>query len=816
MKKSKEGAAYIVTIIIFMFVTIVSVAFLSMITSNYYGRISESKRTQNLYGSESGLDTTHNIIVKNIEASSFYGNEKVKELKKAKDITYDEYKALTDNDKKALYALYADIEYWKYYNGNLEENQEPKDQVRIDNYIKNDNEDIEKLINKVFKNEFKSFFSNNLESSINDSSYIKLSKNNDGTFIEDKETLDVGDAEIYIGEESNNNVNLQSETTNTKNLKLYVDGDFLKSSKIISNSNGEIIEVNRELKVESGYEEDGRIKYDSYPLQFSFYNEENYDFKVISEFATNANVENTAKVGENLRIIQSDYSLRIPNYNEVAFRETVVVDSELNQLVGLTIGGDMDISSVNKLNVSGDIFVQGNDSDSINDMNRTFEKYSGGIVLDNSSVILKTINFNNNVYTRGTFNIKNNVDVVIKGDLYARNIYAGDENNLSDNSKLTINNEAVIDNDLTVKATDTQIKIKDFYGINDKNIDEDTKVRKSSSIIINDYKETDKEPSSITISEKAYIMGVAQIDTNEGYQTGESVAIRGNYKAYGAQIDQNEKFKYDYPLQVLDEDNVLKKAEHFYNYWINRLSEEDGLDCGRVNLPIDTYSIGAIVYEKDGIKNVTQSSTFLDNNLEVVVKMKRLKYARNIYKLGENSISDEEAKTLYETLGTGEKVETVESLLGGLSNLTNSDYNLENKINNGKEMAIFCPEQKTIVIKGKNSTSNYDSNSYMTIDASSNKDIKAVIITAGNVIIDGDVNFRGNIIAQGNLKVIGNSTVNLYYDKNVTEDIQNSNGILFNKVFGNRFGGEQINNETLTIESNASNFLKTKLWKITQ
>lgn len=786
MKKSKEGAAYIVTIIIFMFVTIVSIAFLSMITSNYYGRISESKRTQNLYGSESGLDTTYNIIVKNIEASSFYANEKVKALKKVKDITYDEYKVLTDNDKKALYALYADIEYWKYYNGNLEENQEPKDQVRIDSYIKNDNEDIEKLINKVFKNEFKSFFSNNLLSSINDNSYIKLSKNNDGTLTEDKEALDIGDAEIYIGEEPNNN------------------------------SNGEITEVDRELKIESGYKENGRIKYDRYQLQFSFYNEENYNFKITSEFATNANVENTAKVGENLRIIQSDYSLRIPNYNEVAFRETAVVDAELNQLVGLAIGGDLDVSGVNKLNVSGDIFVQGNDSNSINDMNRTFEKYSGGIVLDNSSVISKTINFNNNVYTRGTFNIKNNVDVVIKGNLYARNIYAGDENNLSDNSKLTINNEAVIDNDLTVKATDTQIKIKDFYGINDKNIDEDTKVRKSSSIIINDYKEAYKEPSSVTISEKAYIMGVAHIDTNEGYQTGESVAVRGNYKAYGAQIDQNEEFKYDYPLQVLDEDNVLKKAEHFYNYWINRLSQQDGLDCGGVNLPRNTYSIGAIVYEKDGIKNVTQSSTFLDNNLEAVVKMKRLEYARNIYTLGENTISDEEAKTLYETLGTGEKVETVENLLGGLSKLTNSDYSLENKINNGKEMAIFCPKQKTIVIKGKSSTTNYNSDSYMTIDASSNKDIKAVLITAGNVIIDGEVNFRGNIIVQGNLTVIGNSTVNLYYDKNVTEDVQNSNGILFNKVFGNRFGGEQINNETLTIESNASNFLKTKLWKIIQ
>lgn len=84
------------------------------------------------------------------------------------------------------------------------------------------------------------------------------------------------------------------------------------------------------------------------------------------------------------------------------------------------------------------------------------------------------------------------------------------------------------------------------------------------------------------------------------------------------------------------------------------------------------------------------------------------------------------------------------------------------------------------------------------------------------MIIDGEVNFRGNIIAQGNLTIANNSTVNIYYDKNITQDIQNSNGDVFKKVFGDKFGGEELNNQSLDIQSNSSYFLKTKLWKIIQ
>jgi len=64
MKRKKRGAALIVVIIVFMFVFTVSMAMLSMVASNYKARVAESKRVENLYASDSGLDVAYNIIGK--------------------------------------------------------------------------------------------------------------------------------------------------------------------------------------------------------------------------------------------------------------------------------------------------------------------------------------------------------------------------------------------------------------------------------------------------------------------------------------------------------------------------------------------------------------------------------------------------------------------------------------------------------------------------------------------------------------------------------------------------------------------------------
>lgn len=845
-----------VTIIIFMFVTTVCAAFLSMVTSNYYGRVSESRRAQNLYNSESGLDVTYNIISKTVEAANVYGVNEVKELEEdVKDMDYDVYTSLETEkpglsaeqrrNRRDLYALYADIEYWKYFNGNLQENEMNKwmEQDEIDGKIEEDKEDIDKLIDKVFRDNFKDFIKDNLKTSIEESKYIKFEKVGQ-VFEREEEELRIGNAIVYMGKEPDDETIQEDNEVETENVKVATDGIADEDAETSEESReddevkfvpkgDEATDIDRTLQVESGYDEDkGVIEYEDHELEINFKNKEESPITVTSEFATNTSERNVSRIGENLRIIEANYSIRVPNYKEVAFKESIEdMDNDVNKIVGLTIGGDMDINGVNKLNVFGDIFVRGNEfNDTMDKTNRTFEKYSGGIILNHENGSKGIVNFSDNVFTRGTFNIKNNINSTIDGDLYARNIYAGDGNNPSEDSALTIGKEAVIDNDLTMKATDTIIKLNDFYGINEKNTryenesvtnsnyinttSDKGKERTSSSIIINGPCEN----SEIQLMKKAYIMGVAHINTEDGYQTGESIAVKGNedanYKAYSEQVSGNDKFKYDSPLQVLDEWNVFKKANHFYNYW---KPQENSVNSGGIIIPkesIDSnniHSIGAIVYKesKDGTPKLLNSNYNL-NDEEDVLKTKRIEYAKKIYKLGQIAESENEILELYNSIGNN--ADEVSGLLGNIY-----DYELEDKGNGGNEFAMFCEsEDKTIVIKGKNSKESYeeDDDSVIEIDATNNKYVNAVIVTMGKVIIDGDVNFRGNIIANGNLEVLGRSTstVNIRYDETITENIQKSN----EEVFSDVFGGEKLENKTVDIRSNSSDFLTTKLWKIIQ
>ena len=76
----KKGSSLIFVVIIFMFVTIVSSSMLSMVSSNYKARVSESNRIKNLYGADSGINTAYVIITKTFDAATQYGYLKVNEL----------------------------------------------------------------------------------------------------------------------------------------------------------------------------------------------------------------------------------------------------------------------------------------------------------------------------------------------------------------------------------------------------------------------------------------------------------------------------------------------------------------------------------------------------------------------------------------------------------------------------------------------------------------------------------------------------------------------------------------------------------------
>jgi len=822
LKNNKKGSTLITTVIILMFITTVSLATLSMVSTNYYGRVGESKRIQNLYGSESGLDTTYNIINKTVTAANYYGNKRVEKLKndaKAlyeepdKEKLYNKFDTISDINVKTLYALYEDIDYWKYYNSIYQNKDYPKNQTELDDKIAKDNEAIYNLTNKVFKDGFKDFINEgktddpnkkllsadgdalNISTSINKGLYIDV----DGT-PEEQQIKYVTPNKVYMGYYLENLK--QDKIDELKNK----ENDMLKP-KGKDENNINVFEDKKpvQLWMESGYTHIGeadRIKYDPYTIddvEFTFNKQEEYAITVTSEFKNNSSDANTSKAGINQKVIEANYSIRVPNYDEIAFKSSAinVQPKDYQAIPNLAIGGNLQVEGVKNLTINGDIFVQGNDlQSSYTDVNsRIPDKYSGGMQLNNDLTSSKnTITFNNNVYTRGTFNIKNNVNVSVKGDLYAKNMYAGSGKESAQNSQLTVTNDVVVDNDLTLKASTTAISLKNFYGINGKNDSNaaiNNKVRNSSSIIVNDYTNNDSDDYGIRISDDAYIMGVAHINNENGYQTGESVAVKGNYEAYSTQDSNgNEIFK--------EYNSLTDKSKDFLNFWKNKSI----VNCGGVYLNSNKiYSAGAIVNNGDNQR--VKDSSAIDEKKEATIKEKQENYAKNIYTVSKTkSYTNNELFSLYTNMG-GNTPETVKGCLNDVE-----DYNFVNRTNDEKNFAMFSTsDTKTIVIKGENSTKNYDSASdnCIIINAHDNNNVNAVIITKGNIIIDGDVNFKGTIIAGSNLKVIGNvhSAVTITYDEALTKNVLN------NLV-------EEQDVSGLTINSNSTNFIKNKLWKIIQ
>lgn len=761
MKRKKGGNSLIVVVTTCMFVTTVSAATLTMVSGNYKARVVESKRVENLYSSDSGLDVTYNILGKTFDAATQYGYYEVQALKNNRGNSpyKEEYNTKTQEIsdlKNEIKTLEEEIK-----NGDSKLSSD-KSKISQDNAtIENDNERISELIKLEFKRTFKSFiyptsdYENNYEEPPN-----KLL-----TSIENSS---------YINEVSYDSEKQQSPFTfNSVNVQ-YAD------------------DTGREIAIpENG------VSYDD--------SRGEYTIIVQSSFETTSG--NTSVIGENSRTVQATYVMTVPDYDDIFYQQVSGEPQEYLALKGraLTIGGDMKVSNADNLEINGNAFVNGNEP-TTSQSDRVYKKYSGGITISNSN----NVNFDYDVITRNTFNVQSSGDAEVKGNIYGRNVYVG--GNISDGvngfaSDATLTASGVIlDNDLALKATTSTITIDDFYGINDKNISYDDlnpdpaqhniisgvpgdKVKSSSSIIVNG----NDDLTRIKINRSAYIMGTAHIDTidttgtgsKDGYQTGESGAVKGNYIAYSVPLSEAEKFDYYEPMQLLDDPNVFNKANHFASYW----SGNNIPSTGGIHLPSDTskiYSVGAIVFQDENGNKKVMRPNYLQS-LEAsggAIYNTRKDFASKVYKFdGDATITDYDDSN---EIGFDSLM-----YLDGISaysfddQLKNSEYAIFNKDSN-KEIQI----KKTD--KEKDSITD-NGNNVIEVDVAK-KDtgytLDAVIATAGNVSIeDDDIILTGNIVCNGDLNIKG-SDVKINYNEDAIDRIEAQNYNLFKNVFVNSISSE--------------------------
>lgn len=504
---------------------------------------------------------------------------------------------------------------------------------------------------------------------------------------------------------------------------------------------------------------------------------------------------------KNKRTVSTTFTIKAPDYKSSISGVDIypVFDGKAITADGnMTVDGNKD----GDLSISGDIWIKGGNTDLKDNNNFTFEKYKDGIKISNS-----TFNIDGNIYTSNTLNLNNEVkNALVNGDIYARNIYVGKAlyDNLSSNNNITFNKNVIVNNDLAMNATNSTINIEnDFYGINDKTTDALTadKALNSSSIIINESKD-----SNLIVKKNSYILGVAYLNATdlEGnkYQTGESVAIKGNYLAYTDAINlpddtKSVTLKYYSPLQLLESINGSNsadaKADYFKNYF-STSSKKYEYNDGGVKLLGDIFSAGTSVKDKDGnIQKAVVTSKEMD-----VVNKERSEFARNVFAMGDATGSSED-------LYVNQKVvRTVENQMN-FNKIKDIQDNVFKSVNGS--LILKADEAEALENRAELVIENN------IIDGQEVK--KGLIITNRNIKIKGSFEFEGTIITTGNITFEGNENKEIKYDPNIVRGVIADNYDAVKDIFKSEYSkGKEVKVSSSSEMYNQDSFLSQSLWKI--
>ena len=380
---------------------------------------------------------------------------------------------------------------------------------------------------------------------------------------------------------------------------------------------------------------------------------------------------------------------------------------------------------------------------------------------------------------------------VDNSNVFTGSMIIGKEGSHSD---ITIGGKVYANNDLALNANRSKIRIYGgFYGINDKTeeglFEEDSK--RSSSIYVNNDDLGKDDGSYIDIGNEALLMGTAYIKTNPHYQTGESVAIKGNYVAYSEGLDNANE---------LSEDNIV-----FANLDPMQLA--------------DSFKDGTKLSYKDKIKYIEE---YMKSNPNDV----RINYGAGI-KLPGNTTNVGGIFTNGKFVASNYKVDDgdrVKNIKDEYERAVNS-VNLNDDIRFGR-LSHFAREENNEVLYLYNDEDkkpiNIVGNNWNVEDIEgriieAKVPIKGVIITNVDVVIRGDVNFTGTIITSGNVIIDDSSNLNITYNGDYVQSVIGNNYELFKDILSNSPDSVVVNpknNSSLINAVDTKKLISIKNWKL--
>ncbi|WP_040212457.1 hypothetical protein [Clostridium polynesiense] len=433
------------------------------------------------------------------------------------------------------------------------------------------------------------------------------------------------------------------------------------------------------------------------------------------------------------RIVKADFKIETPEYRSPYYVENTVVNVPLRSIwsKSMVIGGNLQAEGRGE--IKGDIHVKG----------KVKEKDEKGIILtgENTELIINgsaATEEDTVIASKGSSLILNNP----MSSLYTDSLSI--RKNASD-SYIKVNGKVFANNDLVLNGLRSHIIInKGFYGFNDVRElnSENDKWKNSSSIIVNS--EDIGEGSGIVIKEEAVIMGTAYIKTKDEYQTGESVAVKGNYRAYSSLInndpdnklnEENIVLEYKNPLQLATkfkdgrELNFKDKSRYFKLY-----SQKDNhnLKLKGISLPENTISVGSVITEKEDGSQIVIEENYIIDEYSVIDK------AEKHYK------ALKEIDDLEEEIDFNKLTEPIKSIVHS------TDFT---------EVLYLKRDREPIVITAQGAVSSKGENIVLKEGMG-----KGLIITHGDVYLNGNINFTGSIIAGGSVILMDNGKKTIDYD----------------------------------------------------
>lgn len=784
MRRKKKGSSLVLVVFISALIIATATMMLTVVSSDFKSRVNRSKRIKSLYEADSGQNYVKNIIQKESDLAIIYANSKI----------YNKYCRDT--------GLVTDL--------NIED----------DNY---------KRVNKFFKQKFIEGLVACVRNDSTDARYNNVPgySNPDNTFQLLKYSIENIEYRCF-NDERNPGESDDAYATRMKQSKLALDSTIDNDFTVVKEINY-TNETDRFLEIE--------VK----DLDFII-DTENDIFKIVvtvrSTFSDKAKGKSSI---ENKKTIELKYTINAPDYEPGFTGESTVLHvGQRGFDTAITADGNMIINS-GEVEINGGAWIKGLDSTIVD----SESKYKNGVLLKDKAKL-----YIDKLYTNGTLNLynesalqgpkdKSNSEerkdkITASDEVYCLNVLLG--GNSSEISEMTKNelycNKLVTNNDLAINSSQSKVLATDYYGINDKHTDNTLKADKSqplkeaSSLIMNNLDE-----NNVCI-QNAYIAGVAYINLKDTkYQTGESVAVKGNYKAYTDVLPEYKDIKLeDYNGKKLIEGTLEEKAKYFNDYYSDKKSKDGGIVIENI------FSCGA--FPKDSVKKRNSS---IDSILSKVSDEQN-EYVDKVLCTFNKPTSNDEIRKIYNDYKVVRQVsgsDDTNSLIK-FNKCNHLSYKADDKENVLKDKFykyIYNPDKNnTIVITADGIKIRDEKGKYLKGDEEDicikpeKGELKSVIITKGDVVFEGDENITlyGAIIAAGNVEFKGKN-VKIYCNdekdskKQVLLTIAETE-ITNNKVYNVFQEPIEFKNQSAAFKVNLSTdydraydsgtYLKEGLWKL--